>query len=136
MSNQTISDMDVLVLAPFGKDSVLIENVLQESGVQVRVANTALDLVAVIPDRAGAAIVAEEALAEEHMPELARKLEAQPTWSDFPMIVLTGGGVSTAATEFAVRARAPLGNVTLLERPLRAATMISAVRSALSARRR
>ena len=89
MSNQTISDMDVLVLAPFGKDSVLIENVLQESGVQVRVANTALDLVAVIPDRAGAAIVAEEALAEEHMPELARKLEAQPTWSDFPMIVLT-----------------------------------------------
>jgi signal transduction histidine kinase len=136
MSNQTISDMDVLVLAPFGKDSVLIENVLQQSGVQVRVANTALDLVAVIPDRAGAAIVAEEALAEEHMPELARKLEAQPTWSDFPMIVLTGGGVSTAATEFAVRARAPLGNVTLLERPLRAATMISAVRSALSARRR
>src|SRR6185369_1190618 len=126
----------VLVLAPFGKDSVLIENVLQESGVQVRVANTALDLVAVIPDRAGAAIVAEEALAEEDMPELARKLEAQPTWSDFPMIVLTGGGVSTAATEFAVRARAPLGNVTLLERPLRAATMISAVRSALSARRR
>jgi signal transduction histidine kinase len=44
--------------------------------------------------------------------------------------------MSTDETEVAVRARAPLGNVTLLERPLRAATLVSAVRSALMARRR
>jgi signal transduction histidine kinase len=35
-----------------------------------------------------------------------------------------------------VRSRAPLGNVTLLERPLRPVTLISTVRSALLARRR
>src|SRR5438270_4885752 len=43
--------------------------------------------------------------------ELARKLEAYPGWPDFPIIVLIGGGLSTAATEVAVRSRARLGNV-------------------------
>lgn len=134
MTNAT--DFEVLVLAPFGKDSSLIENLLRGSGLDVRVAGTFHNLVGAIPDRAGCAIVAEEALFPVEIPELARKMEAQPPWSDFPLIVLTGGGVSTAATEFAVHARAPLGNVTLLERPLRPATLISAVRSALAARKR
>ncbi len=67
---------------------------------------------------------------------LAQKLASQPRWSDFPIIVLTGSGLSTATTESAVRSRAPLGNVTLLERPLRPVTLLSAVRSALIARRR
>jgi len=129
-------DMDVLVLAPFGKDAALIGNVLANSGVKVRVAADARNIVASIPENAGVAIVAEEALAEPAIVELAQKLEAQPPWSDFPIIVLTGGGLSTADTEFAVRSRARLGNVTLLERPLRAATMISVVKSAVSARRR
>jgi signal transduction histidine kinase len=52
------------------------------------------------------------------------------------MIVLTGGGASTPQTDSDVRARAPLGNLTLLERPLRAATLLSAVQSALRARER
>ena len=136
MTDLVTSDFDVLILAPFGKDSTLIQNVLSQSGIKVSAAANARDLVAAVPDHAGAAIVAEEALLEQDIVELARKVEAQPRWSDFPIIVLTGGGMSTAATEFAVRARAPLGNVTLLERPLRPATLTSVVRSALAARRR
>lgn len=127
--------MDVLVLAPFGKDSALISSVLCESGVPARIVAGVKDLIAAIPD-AGAAIIAEEALNDEVIEQLATKLEAQPPWSDFPNIVLTGGGLSTAATELAVRSHARLGNVTLLERPLRPATMISVVRSAVAARRR
>jgi signal transduction histidine kinase len=128
--------MDVLILAPFGKDSSLIGKVLSQSGMPVRIAANADELVAAIPEGAGVAIVAEEALLEAEIKEVARRLESQPQWSEFPILVLTGGGLSTAATEVAVRARAPLGNVTLLERPLRAATLISAVRSASAARRR
>jgi signal transduction histidine kinase len=129
-------DLDVVVLAPFGKDSVLLEKVLRQSGVRVKILAGSPALVASVPQDAGVAIVAEEALHDPDITILARKLEAQPPWSDFPIIVLTGGGMSTDETEVAVRARAPLGNVTLLERPLRAATLVSAVRSALSARRR
>ena len=85
---------------------------------------------------AGAAILPEEVLQNGTSGALAQRLSAQPPWSDFPIIVLTGSGMSTASTESAVRSRAPRGNVTLLERPLRPVTLISAVRSALIARRR
>jgi len=135
MGSQPMTDMDVLILAPFGKDSALIADALRHSSVQARVVPNAGDLVRTIPE-SGAAIIAEEALSREDIKELARNLESQPPWADFPIIVLTGGGVSTAATEVAARALAPLGNVALLERPLRHATLISAVRSALAARRR
>lgn len=136
MTDTTISDLDILVLAPFGKDSALIEKVLRLSGMQVRVARDGATLVAAVPENAGAAIISEEALLETDITILGAKLASQPQWSDFPIVVLTGGGMSTDETEVAVRARAPLGNVTLLERPLRAATLVSAIRSALSARRR
>jgi signal transduction histidine kinase len=136
MTNAAITDLDVVVLAPFGKDCALIERLLHQSGFRARSMQDAAALMEAIPENAGAAVVSEEALAENDIVLLARKLEAQPQWSDFPMIVLTGGGKSTDETEVAVRARAPLGNVTLFERPLRAATLLSAVRSALAARRR
>jgi len=136
MTDTSNHEMDVLILAPFGKDAPLIQNVLCKSGVAACIVGNAREIVAAIPEKAGAAVLAEEALDAEMISDLARKLEGQPRWSDFPIIVLTGGGLSTAATEVAVRSRAPLGNVTLMERPLRAATMISAVRSAISARRR
>lgn len=136
MTDPTTRDMDVLILAPFGKDSSLIEKVLRQSGEHTSISPSSSALVAAIPESGGVAIIAEEALPEGDLLELARKVESQPPWSDFPIIVLTGGGMSTAATEIAVRSRAPLGNVTLLERPFRPATMVSAVRSAICARRR
>jgi signal transduction histidine kinase len=136
MSNSTITDLDVVILAPFGKDSALVEKVLRQSGIRVRVLPNAAALAAAIPQNAGAAVIAEEALVGHDIIALGGRLESQPAWSDFPVIVLTGGGMTTEETELAVRARAPLGNVTLLERPLRPATLVSAVRSALVARRR
>lgn len=128
--------LPVLVFAPFGKDAVLIERVLLQSSIAVNIASTLPDLALCISENVGAAIISEEVLHNGAIPTLAVRLSAQPRWSDFPIIVLTGSGMSTATTESAVRSRAPLGNVTLLERPLRPVTLISAVRSALLARRR
>lgn len=130
------SDFRVLILAPFGKDSVLIGKVLRQSGIDVCAVASAREVTAAIPENAGAVIIAEEVLHSEEIDVLSQKLSAQPPWSDFPLLVLTGSGVSTEATESAVRARSPLRNVTLLERPLRPATLISTVRSALAARQR
>lgn len=136
MTTACPSDLLVLVFAPFGKDSILIEKVLQQSGIPVRVCADVRGFIASISEDAGAAIVTEEVLQSEGIDALAEKLSRQPRWSDFPIIVLTGGGGSTESTESAVRSRAPLGNVALLERPLRPATFISAVRTALVARQR
>ena len=129
-------EIPVLIFAPFGKDAVLIEKVLLQSGFRVRTLPTIEQLCATISEDAGGVILTEEVLQDGTITALAQKIAAQPPWSDFPVLVLTGGGLSTASTESAVRSRAPLGNVTLLERPLRPVTLVSTVRSALLARRR
>ncbi len=126
----------VLIFAPFGKDGVLIEKILQPSGIATGVISDPAALADAIENGAGAAIITEEALSVEAIDLLSQSIAAQPAWSDFPILVLTGGGNSTPMTENAVRSRAPLGNITLLERPLRPATLISSVRSALRARKR
>jgi signal transduction histidine kinase len=133
-----VSDNDyrVLIFAPFGKDAALVEKVLQHSGITSEVAPTAADLARSISSGAGAALVTEEALQSSAIEEVRRSLADQPSWSDFPIVVLTGGGVTTSWSETLVRSRAPLGNVTLLERPLRPATLLSAVQTALRARNR
>ena len=136
MADAAVNDLRVLVFAPFGKDAALIERVLAQSTVAIRTLATLQQLESAISGHAGAAIITEEVLQNGAISALALKLSAQPPWSDFPIIVLTGSGLSTATTESAVRSRAPLGNVTLLERPLRPVTLISTVRSALLARRR
>jgi len=136
MSDSASTDLQVLVFAPFGKDGTLIEQVLLQSSIPTRLLATMQELEESISEHVGAAIITEELLQNGAIGRLAQKLSLQPPWSDFPMLVLTGSGLSTASTELAVRARAPLGNVTLLERPLRPVTLISTVRSALLARRR
>ncbi len=136
MADLQTFEIPVLVFAPFGKDAVLIEKVLLQSAFRVQTLPTIEQVCAAISEDAGAVILTEEVLQNGTITALAQKISAQPPWSDFPVLVLTGGGLSTASTESAVRSRAPLGNVTLLERPLRPVTLVSTVRSALLARHR
>ena len=82
-------------------------------------------------DGAGAAVVAEEALAPAACRAWPRPCGGQPAWSDLPLLVLTGGGKATRATTAVAQALEPRGNVTLLERPLRMLTLVSAVQAAL-----
>src|SRR4051812_20584784 len=136
MGETCANEVPVLVFAPFGKDAALVQSVLHQSGIAIESFGELHALEAAIDEDAGAAIITEEVLQNGTIAVLAERIAQQPRWSDFPIIVLTGSGMSTASTESAVRSRAPLGNVTLLERPLRPVTLISAVRSALLARKR
>jgi signal transduction histidine kinase len=126
----------VHVLAPFGKDAMLVSEVLKHSGIPVEVVENALDIARCVNSGAGAAVVAEEALTDEIIEQLGNSVAAQPAWSDFPIIVLTSGGASTPSTEMMVRSRAPMGNITLIERPVRPATLISSVLTAIRSRLR
>lgn len=136
MAEGYATNLPVLVFAPFGKDAILIERVLRQSAINITAFTDLQAFGNAITEEAAAAIITEEVLQNGAIGALAQRISAQPPWSDFPLLVLTGNGLSTASTESAVRSRAPLGNVTLLERPLRPVTLISAVRSALLARRR
>jgi signal transduction histidine kinase len=136
MATSLHSDYRVLVLAPFGKDAMLVREVLERSGIPVGVVANAAAIARCVAGGAGAAIVAEEALDQEGIELLGHSVAAQPAWSDFPIIVLTGGGATTPYTEQMVRLRTPMGNINLIERPLRPATLISSVRTAIRSRLR
>lgn len=136
MTTSLQNDYRVLVLAPFGKDAILVREVLERSGIPVGVVANAAAIARCVGGGSGAAVVAEEALDEEAIDVLGRSVAAQPAWSDFPIIVLTGGGATTPYTEQMVRSRAPMGNINLIERPLRPATLISSVRTAIRSRLR
>jgi len=70
------------------------------------------------------------------MDQLSHVLAEQPSWSDFPVILLTVGGGVTAQSERLRELRRPIGNVLLLERPIRPETLISTLEMALRGRQR
>jgi len=126
----------VLVHAPFGRDAEIICQVLGRGEIVGQICRTVEELCANLGDETGAALVSDEALTKSSVVALASVVGSQPTWSDFPLIVTTSGGEVTSLTQHRLSMITPLGNVSLLERPLRTATLISAVRTALRARRR
>src|SRR5579864_3059153 len=102
MSEASMIDLAVLVFAPFGKDGQLVERVLRQSGITVRSLASLPELEVAVREDAGAAIITEEVLQNGAIASLAQRVSAQPPWSDFPIIVLTGSGLSTTSTESAV----------------------------------
>jgi PAS domain S-box-containing protein len=84
---------------------------------------------------AGCLLLTEEGIATSAAGALIASLEAQPSWSSLPMVVLTA---SDAALRLDLLQRLGLsvGAVTLLDRPLQQMSLVNAVQVALSARRR
>ena len=123
----------VLILAPTAKDAALSRKILEQAGVDCAVCRDIGELCAGIDRGAGVAMLGEEALSPENLELLRLAIGRQPAWSDFPLLVLTEEG---ADSEMVLRTLETLGNVTLLERPVRVPALVSAVRSALRARRR
>jgi signal transduction histidine kinase len=123
----------VLVLAPTERDAEASRVVFTEAGLACATCPDLEALCRQIEAGAGAAVLTEEALADDKSGCLAGVVRNQPTWSDFPLLLLTRGGADSLA---ALHALEELGNVTLLERPVRVTALVSAARAALQARRR
>ena len=129
-------DGRVLLLTPTGRDADLTGRYLSGAGIPVEVCAGMSELCEKCREGAGAALIAEEALSAEDRRLLLDTLGEQPAWSDFPLVVLTAGGDATAGDAGALKSLGDVMNVTLVERPTRVITILSAVRSALRARRR
>ncbi|AUX40352.1 histidine kinase [Sorangium cellulosum] len=126
----------ILVLAPTGRDAVLTVSVLVEHGFRTVTCPDIGVLCQELDAGAGAVLLAEEALAPPGSRCLVEALRKQPPWSDLPLVVFSSGDPSTAASRLTLAATVPLGNVMLLDRPVRIIALVSALRSALRARRR
>jgi signal transduction histidine kinase len=129
-------DSRTIILAPTGKDNLLIASLLERRGIPCHAVETASELCREILTGAGAAIVSEEALSAPAIAEMQQVIEQQPPWSDFPLILLTVGGRVTIESERLRELRQPLGNIFLLERPIRPETLLSTLEIALRGRQR
>lgn len=132
----TTDDLHVLLATPTGRDADLIAQVLEAFDLQSEILS---DVASVIDEfRAkdvGAMLIAEEALEDDKaIALLSSALSEQPAWSDLPVLILTKGGKENLQSRREQRRREPLGDVTLLERPIRIPTLISSVKAALRAR--
>jgi signal transduction histidine kinase len=125
----------ILILAPYGRDAMLIQNELNAAGFSSQICESIELMCHSMRQGAGVALFADEALTRAAFRTLSEQLTGQPPWSDFPLLVMTTGGAATEATHARVRLLSSLGNLTLLERPLRPTTLASAVKAALRARR-
>lgn len=126
----------VLVHAPYGRDAKLICHFLGRAGVSAGVCRTVEDLCSEIREDTGAALISDESLTKTSVEELAAVLKRQPPWSDLPFVVTTSGGEATDASRRRLDLLESLGNASLLERPVRAVTLVNSVKTALRARRR
>ncbi len=126
----------VAILAPSGSDGPIAVRMLHQVGVSTILCRSMEDALQCITDGVGALVVAEEALGGAARLALVARLENQPPWSDLPAVVLLSEDELSNAISPGVAQLAERANVTLLERPVRLATLVTTLRSALRARER
>ncbi|MFZ0516006.1 MAG: PAS domain S-box protein [Acidobacteriaceae bacterium] len=124
----------VRVIAPTGRDAELVVGVLHQSGLSAEVCE---DLSFLRDhEEVGPLLLAEEALKPQFVQQLSNRIRNQPEWSDLPILILTNGTRDTYEGYRTTYDHMFIGSPILLERPIRAATLISSVRAALRARKR
>jgi signal transduction histidine kinase/ActR/RegA family two-component response regulator len=122
-----------LVVAPAGRDASVIRDLLASAGITVAVDSSGDQLIEALRSGAGAgAVITDDGLARIDTDALLEAIAAQPPWSDFPFILLVRRGEPRSSP----KSMEDLINVTVLERPLHPASLISAARAAIRARAR
>jgi PAS domain S-box-containing protein len=125
----------ILIHAPRGRDAPVAQGVLEAAHMPSLVCSSGDVLVDRLMEGAAAVIITEEALLDVPRQRLDEWILGQPSWSDFPFIVL-GTRQARRRTAAALTSLQNLGNVILLERPVNAETLTSAASAAVRARSR
>lgn len=122
-----------MLVVSTARDAAMTRSILSDAGIDAEVCESLADLCRKPWEGAGSLLIAEEMLGSPEASELVRIVKEQPPWSDLPLLILGGGAAGPSAPVLALE---EVGNVTLLDRPVRVATLVSTVRSALRARLR
>jgi PAS domain S-box-containing protein len=136
ITGDSLDSERALVLAPKGRDGSVASAILNEAGIAAHCCTDLPELLTQLEAGAGVALIVEEVLHQHDYPDLVRWIEAQPAWSDFPIVILALRGAGLERNPSARRFIQALGNVSFLERPFHPTTLVSVVRTALRGRRR
>ena len=134
MPNERGDNNQLLILAPDGRDASVLRAVLAEAGISAEIDPTGEQLVQALRSGThGGAVMTDEGLTRLGMSTLRDAVDEQPTWSDFPFVVLARRGQGGRGD---LRDVEQAFNATVLERPLHPTSLISAARSAIRGRNR
>jgi signal transduction histidine kinase len=131
--NTASHDLRMLIMAPTARDTEITCELLNGAGMVTHACKDLYALVHELNVGAAAALIGEEQLSGALKAPLAAWLARQAPWSDLPILILTRPGADSPESAEAWRT---LGNVTLLERPTRVTTLLSAAQTAIRARSR
>lgn len=125
----------VLIAAPIGRDAELMCTQLKAAGLRCETCMDIAELCNKVSKGVAAIVATEEALPPDRIHELAKVVADQPPWSEIPLIILASTlSLEQKPRSFDVLARRT--NVTLVDRPVRIKSLISATKSAVRARQR
>jgi two-component sensor histidine kinase len=119
------------------RNAQVASQLLTEARLAVRICTHPRELVTELTLGAGFAVLGEEiAFEAPFLEQIDELMRAQPPWSDFPMIVLTGRTDAPSRHRAAANLQERLGNVSFLEQPFHPTTLVSLAATALRSRRR
>ncbi len=123
----------VLACVADNDDLRVLQSALASQSAEAIVCRDMPELCAMISDQAEAVFIGSEILAPESNPLLAQALQAQPDWSDIPVILSVPTGVEAP---LAAQAAKELGNLFILDHPVTHAAIKSALLPAFRSRER
>src|SRR4051812_819810 len=101
-TEQSPSEMRVLLLAPTARDAQASGGLFESNGVNCSLCTDLGQMCEQILIGAGIAILPEEIVLADRREQLAQTLANQPVWSDIPVIVLSSGGIESPAVSKAI----------------------------------
>ncbi len=128
-----MNEQRVLIFPPSRRDGEATRGVLRRAGLSCAVCHGAAEVAHEIDAGAGALIMTDAALALPSFQTILTCLSQQPPWSDLPVVLLCQSEPETPAVSGILKA---LTNVTVLDRPTSARTLVSTVQAALRGRLR
>lgn len=125
-----------VIFSPEGSDAESAAERIRAAGFYANVCADFPSLVREVESGAGAAVMSGAAIKSVDLQPLVRWLGEQPSWSDFPIVLLMDQIGGPERDPEAARLVQLLGNVSFIERPFHPTTLISIVGSAVRGRRR
>jgi signal transduction histidine kinase len=128
-----LDEKRVLVFPPGRRDGEVTRELLTRAGLTCSICYDAPTLATEIEGGAGVVVLTDAALGSPGFERIQAALKNQPPWSDLPVVLLCQTG---SQAPMATHMISSFSNVTLLDRPTSARSLVSAVQAAIRARLR
>ena len=123
-----------VVVAPLGRDGELICAFLKNSGFECESVKTVAEVQQTTSSLLFGLILTDEALTGEGIDGVRRIVDAQPDWSDLPVMLLTSGPSEPRYAAITTQIRVEIRSLIFLDRPVRKELLLSAVQVAYTSR--